>query len=222
MNPVEPLAAPQRQHLRYLLEQGLPLASRPYRVLAERIGAGEDEVLEQVRRWDEDGLFRRFGRGSVDLPAAQLTALQNANNRPLAQGDLESDELASGWQLGIDGPVTRWTIEASLATLERPFTPCGVLWRGKRLPDGQWSYDAASQVLHAVVTGTGEAFDVRPDQTVTVAPDASLLELTPVTLLLHKPVGFEAGLGLPLCRVDAGADHRHEARLAARLAYRAL
>ena len=38
---------------------------------------------------------------------------------------------------------------------------------------------------------------VRPDQVVTVAPDASLLELTPVTLLLHKPVGFEAGLGLP-------------------------
>ena len=38
---------------------------------------------------------------------------------------------------------------------------------------------------------------VRPDQVVTVAPDASLLALTPVTLLLHKPVGFEAGLGLP-------------------------
>ena len=38
---------------------------------------------------------------------------------------------------------------------------------------------------------------VRPDQTVTVAPDASLLELTPVTLLLHKPAGFEAGLGQP-------------------------
>lgn len=38
---------------------------------------------------------------------------------------------------------------------------------------------------------------VRPDQTVTVAKDASLLELTPVTLLLHKPAGFEAGLGQP-------------------------
>lgn len=37
---------------------------------------------------------------------------------------------------------------------------------------------------------------VRPDQVVTVAKDASLLELTPVTLLLHKPVGFEAGLGV--------------------------
>ena len=38
---------------------------------------------------------------------------------------------------------------------------------------------------------------VRPDQAVTVAPDASPLALTPVTLLLHKPAGFEAGLGLP-------------------------
>ena len=41
---------------------------------------------------------------------------------------------------------------------------------------------------------------VRPGQTVTVEKDASLLELTPVTLLLHKPVGYEAGLGL-----EAGA-----------------
>ena len=37
---------------------------------------------------------------------------------------------------------------------------------------------------------------VRPDQAVAVAPDASPLALTPVTLLLHKPAGFEAGLGL--------------------------
>jgi 23S rRNA pseudouridine2604 synthase len=36
---------------------------------------------------------------------------------------------------------------------------------------------------------------VRPDQDVAVAPDASPLALTPVTLLLHKPPGFEAGLG---------------------------
>jgi len=36
---------------------------------------------------------------------------------------------------------------------------------------------------------------VRPDQGVAVAPDASPLALTPVTLLLHKPPGFEAGLG---------------------------
>ncbi len=45
---------------------------------------------------------------------------------------------------------------------------------------------------------------VRPDQAVTVAKDASLLELTPVTLLLHKPSGFEAGLGQP---AQGGAAH---------------
>ena len=37
---------------------------------------------------------------------------------------------------------------------------------------------------------------VAPQQRVELAPDASLLELTPVTLLLHKPPGYEAGLGL--------------------------
>ncbi|MBS0507453.1 MAG: rRNA pseudouridine synthase [Proteobacteria bacterium] len=36
---------------------------------------------------------------------------------------------------------------------------------------------------------------VRPDQGVAVAPDASPMALAPVTLLLHKPPGFEAGLG---------------------------
>ena len=37
---------------------------------------------------------------------------------------------------------------------------------------------------------------IAPQQRVELAPDASLLELTPVTLLLHKPPGYEAGLGL--------------------------
>ncbi len=52
---------------------------------------------------------------------------------------------------------------------------------------------------------------VRADQTVTVAQDASLLELTPVTLLLHKPAGFEAGLGQPPHNNNNGAAHRSQA-----------
>lgn len=51
----------QAMQLRRQLEAGLPLAARPYQVLAERIGASEDAVLEQVRHWSEDGLFRRVG-----------------------------------------------------------------------------------------------------------------------------------------------------------------
>lgn len=51
----------QAMQLRRLLEAGLPLATRPYRLLAERIGASEEAVLEQIRHWSEDGLFRRVG-----------------------------------------------------------------------------------------------------------------------------------------------------------------
>ncbi len=47
--------------LRRLLEAGLPLAARPYQLLAERVGATEDAVIEQVRHWSESGLFRRVG-----------------------------------------------------------------------------------------------------------------------------------------------------------------
>lgn len=51
----------QAMQLRSLLEAGLPLAARPYQMLAECIGASEQAVLEQVRHWSEDGLFRRVG-----------------------------------------------------------------------------------------------------------------------------------------------------------------
>ena len=51
----------QTLQLRRLLEAGLPLAARPYQLLAERIGASEEAVLEQVRRWNDSGLFRRMG-----------------------------------------------------------------------------------------------------------------------------------------------------------------
>ncbi|NMM75912.1 rRNA pseudouridine synthase [Acidovorax sp. SRB_24] len=37
---------------------------------------------------------------------------------------------------------------------------------------------------------------VAPHQSVVLAPGASLFDLVPVTLLLHKPPGFEAGLGM--------------------------
>ena len=58
---------------------------------------------------------------------------------------------------------------------------------------------------------------VRPDQAVAVAPDASLLALTPVTLLLHKPAGFEAGLGQPAQGGGAHASRSQGATPAATL-----
>jgi 23S rRNA pseudouridine2604 synthase len=46
------------------------------------------------------------------------------------------------------------------------------------------------------------------NQTVALSPDASLLALTPVTMLLHKPAGYEAAEAVAAAagaRVDAGA-----------------
>ncbi|MCY1267338.1 AsnC-like ligand binding domain protein [compost metagenome] len=61
MTAFAPLDERQLRHLRHLLEQGLPLTRRPYRNLAEQIGAHEVQVLEQVQRWSDTGLFRRVG-----------------------------------------------------------------------------------------------------------------------------------------------------------------
>ena len=61
MNHAPSLAPAQALQLRRLLEAGLPLAARPYQRLAEQIGATEDAVLDQMRRWHDSGLFRRVG-----------------------------------------------------------------------------------------------------------------------------------------------------------------
>ncbi|MFT7337418.1 MAG: DNA-binding Lrp family transcriptional regulator [Marinobacter maritimus] len=47
--------------LRQQLEQGLPLAPRPYLALAERTGLTEQEVISAITQWQEQGLIKRFG-----------------------------------------------------------------------------------------------------------------------------------------------------------------
>ncbi|CAK9889612.1 MULTISPECIES: Lrp/AsnC family transcriptional regulator [Pseudomonas] len=56
-----PLAPAQNLALRRLLEGGLPLLPRPYLALAEQIGADEQQVIEQLSLWQQQGLFRRLG-----------------------------------------------------------------------------------------------------------------------------------------------------------------
>ena len=55
------LSPRQALALRRHLEAGLPLVSRPYQALADRIDADEDQVLGQMRQWHAQGLFRRVG-----------------------------------------------------------------------------------------------------------------------------------------------------------------
>ena len=51
---------------------------------------------------------------------------------------------------------------------------------------------------------------VRPDQQVVLASEASVFNLAPVTLLLHKPPGFEAGLGLAAGAASHGSRSQGE------------
>ncbi|MBE3587215.1 MAG: AsnC family transcriptional regulator, partial [Thermoanaerobacteraceae bacterium] len=43
------------------LQEGLPLVSRPYRALAEKLGMDEEELLARVKDFIHRGIIRRFG-----------------------------------------------------------------------------------------------------------------------------------------------------------------
>jgi alpha-glucosidase (family GH31 glycosyl hydrolase) len=72
----------------------------------------------------------------------------------LALGTITSRERADRFELAIDAPSARWSIAATLSTLEAPFVPCAVEWSGRELAPGQWSY-GADEVLRAEVAGSG-------------------------------------------------------------------
>jgi DNA-binding Lrp family transcriptional regulator len=44
-----------------IIQTNFPIASRPYRVLAEKLGVTETDVLERVQRLFETGVIRRIG-----------------------------------------------------------------------------------------------------------------------------------------------------------------
>jgi alpha-glucosidase (family GH31 glycosyl hydrolase) len=65
-------------------------------------------------------------------------------------GVLRSREGRGEWRLSIRSRrARRWEVEASLATLRRPFRPCALEVSGGRLL--RWRYDRRRRVLHATV-----------------------------------------------------------------------
>jgi DNA-binding Lrp family transcriptional regulator len=55
------LSCEQADMLRGILEQGLPINSRPYLAIAVQINATEQQVIQQIADWQTEGLIRRFG-----------------------------------------------------------------------------------------------------------------------------------------------------------------
>jgi alpha-glucosidase (family GH31 glycosyl hydrolase) len=78
-------------------------------------------------------------------------------------GLVRSIERDRHWDLHVyGGDVRRFELQASLATLVRPFEACSVRWRGRALPEDQWDYDPATGVLHAHFEGSGGHLRVSP------------------------------------------------------------
>ena len=95
---------------------------------------------------DEPGLVhladRRRRMRLLAWPRGRSRAAIGARER------VRSRETRRGWVLGVRGRIKRrYSVEASLTALRRPFRPCAVRLRGRRLPRSAWSYRRRSQVL---------------------------------------------------------------------------
>ena len=60
VSPAQPLAEGERRLLS-VLQEGLPLLMRPFRMIAERVGSSEDAVLMRIASWLDEGAIKRFG-----------------------------------------------------------------------------------------------------------------------------------------------------------------
>ncbi|MCX6387572.1 MAG: hypothetical protein NTX07_02435 [Solirubrobacterales bacterium] len=75
---------------------------------------------------------------------------------------LSSTEGTNTWALAIGGSKSRtYSIEASLGTLNHPFTPCSIKVGNTTLSPGSWSYKSSSKVLKATVTTTAATVTVK-------------------------------------------------------------
>jgi hypothetical protein len=74
-----------------------------------------------------------------------------------------STERAGAWTLEIRDDVRRsYAVQASLATLNRPFVPCTVTLDGRPLARAAWSYAAGDQTLRAELATRNGRLEVRP------------------------------------------------------------
>jgi hypothetical protein len=115
----------------------LPLLSPDVATLAD-YGSASAGTVRLADRADQFYLIA-FPRGSSAAEALR--------------GDrMISTEGTHGWELRLRNRRERtWHIQASLATLTAPFTPCSVELDGQPLPASDWSFDSPSQVLRAVI-----------------------------------------------------------------------
>ena len=108
----------------------------------------------------EPGLVKlRDRRGRLRL----LAFPRGRSRAAIGRGEsVRSRESARGWSLTLRGRrMRRYSLEASLGTLRRPFRPCAVRFRGQRPPRWAWSYDRRTRVLRATFRARAARLTVR-------------------------------------------------------------
>jgi galactose mutarotase-like protein len=139
------------------------LSSAGYGVLVDNPQTSRFDLgTDSPRTWsvDVDGPALRLRVFAGPRPAAVLRRLSESRGRRvllawprgrsaarLEEGGVaRSRETRGAWALSLRSRRrTRWTIEASLGTLRRPFQPCSVQPDGGRLAG--WRYDRRARVL---------------------------------------------------------------------------
>jgi hypothetical protein len=104
-------------------------------------------------------------RGLVHLRdrSRRLRLLAFPRGRSRASGaDVRSVEGPGVWKLVVRSRrARRVSLEASLATLERPFRPCSVRLGRRALPRRAWSYSRRSRVLRVSFKARSATLAVR-------------------------------------------------------------
>ncbi|MBA3262750.1 MAG: hypothetical protein H0T69_09850, partial [Thermoleophilaceae bacterium] len=126
-----------------------PLAELPLLVRAGAVIpllASDVDTLAPYRGAGVARLADRLGQMQLlAFPRARSNAGMGA--RPERLRSVEEDHA---WRLTIRGKrARRYSLQASLATLRRPFAPRSLALDGRPLPRGSWSYDRRTKVLRA-------------------------------------------------------------------------
>lgn len=123
-----------------LVEDGLPLAGRPYDVWADALGRPLRQVLETLRDWQRGGVLRRFGTivrhhelgfaanamTVFDVPDAQVDICGRALARDPAVTLAYQRSRAQGWNYNLYCMVHGRDRETVREVLRRAIADCGL------------------------------------------------------------------------------------------------
>lgn len=125
----------------------LPLLPPDVYTLAEH-GAGNPDVVRLADRANQLHLLA-FPRGAT-------------TGKYFDTGSYTSEESAGAWTLTLTDSVPRTVhLQASLRSLEQPFTPCAVSAGGVEMPSSAWQFDAVNGVLVVHFDSAAGTLEVR-------------------------------------------------------------